>query len=551
MISYHRTPRPPSPLPSPTPPSSRLDRAAALVVILGAAAAVLAVLPYRGFDLDRFFVPKELVLHLTAALSALLVLERLPRAAFGVVDLLLGGWLALGLASALLAENHWVAARALGISASGAALFWTTRTLARAGLGRRLLAGLSVAVVLGALTGLAQAYGLVTDAVSEYLSLARAPGGTFGNRNFMAHLCAIGTPALVHLALSTRRRTGALLAVLGLAAVAAAVVLSRSRAAWVALALAGGVLALGALWRWRVMGPSVVRRVAMLGGAVAAGVVGALLLPNALEWRSDSPYLESMAGVVNYRSGSGRGRLIQYETSFALATRHPVLGVGPGNWAVEYPRVARPSDPSFASDGTTANPWPSSDWAAHVSERGFPALLLLVAAFGGMLAIALLRLRGARRPEEATAALALAGTVLITSLVGAFDAVLLLAAPSLVAWSLLGTLGAATAPQARWAPALDPARRRVATVAVAAVGLLLVLRSASQVAGMAIRESGRGWRTLDRAALADPGSYRLRLQAAEAAIARGDCRRARRHAEAARDLLPAAPAPKRVLRRCR
>ena len=47
------------------PPSSisppRADRVALLLVQAGAIAVVLASLPYKAFDLDRYFVPKELV----------------------------------------------------------------------------------------------------------------------------------------------------------------------------------------------------------------------------------------------------------------------------------------------------------------------------------------------------------------------------------------------------------------------------------------------------------------------------------------------------------
>lgn len=525
---------------------SRLDRAAALVIIVGAIGVVLMALPYKSFDLDRFFVPKELVLHVTAMVAALLVLGRLPRAAFGVVDLLLGAFLLLSLASAALAENWWLAARGLVITVSGVTLFWVARTLARAGLGRRLVAGVSVAVVAGALTALAQAYGVASDLAS----MSRAPGGTFGNRNFMAHLCAIGTPALVYLTLTTRRRSGALLACVGLAIVAAAVVLSRSRAAWLALLLAGGLLALGTLWRWRVVGAQAGRRAVALVVIVAGSVAGALLLPNALEWKSDSPYLESVTGVVNYRSGSGRGRLIQYRNTLSLAMREPVVGVGPGNWAVEYPRVASPGDPSLNDEGMTANPWPSSDWAAFMAERGFIAVALVAASLLGTLLVAALRLRGAREPQEALEALALAGTVITTIVVGCFDAVLLLAVPSLVSWSLLGALAASVGPKARWTPDLDGGRRRVAMVALATVGTLSSLRAASQIGGMAIAESGRSWRVAERAALVDPGSYRLRMRAADAAAARGDCRRAIGHARAAREMFPTAPAPRRLIRRC-
>src|SRR4051812_35357609 len=57
------------------PPGSQLaptraDRAALLALQFGALAVVLASVPYKAFDLDRYFVPKELVLHLCAATAA-------------------------------------------------------------------------------------------------------------------------------------------------------------------------------------------------------------------------------------------------------------------------------------------------------------------------------------------------------------------------------------------------------------------------------------------------------------------------------------------------
>ena len=137
---------------------------------------------------------------------------------------------ALRAVSALFATNGWLAFRALGVSLAGATLFWCARTLARAG--REPAAADRVwplAIVLGALTGLAQAYGLIDTSLA---SLSRAPGGTFGNRNFMAHLVAIGLPLLLYLALEARSRARFALGAAGVALAAAALVLSRSRAAW-------------------------------------------------------------------------------------------------------------------------------------------------------------------------------------------------------------------------------------------------------------------------------------------------------------------------------
>src|SRR5437667_269365 len=83
-----------------------------------------------------------------------------------------------------------------------------TAAVRRAGLVRPLVAALAFAVVAGAATCLLQAYGVP----SEAFSLNRAPGGTFGNRNFVAHLAAIGTPALILIAMTARQASGSLAA---------------------------------------------------------------------------------------------------------------------------------------------------------------------------------------------------------------------------------------------------------------------------------------------------------------------------------------------------
>ena len=108
----------------------------------GALACVLAVLPYRSFDLDRFFAPKELALH-AAALAAGLRRARASarRMSLTRADLALVAWLVLSAASALFATNHWLAYRALAVSVSGAVIFWSARAAASARVGRALVAG--------------------------------------------------------------------------------------------------------------------------------------------------------------------------------------------------------------------------------------------------------------------------------------------------------------------------------------------------------------------------------------------------------------------------
>ena len=521
------------------------ERMALRVLQVGAIAVVLAAAPYKAFDLDRFFVPKELILHATALVATVLCLLRARRIGLGRVDQLLGLFLVLGVLSALFATNWWLAGRAVAVSLSGAACFWSARAVSRAGLTRPLLAALALAGIVGAVTALLQAYGVRT----EYVSLNRAPGGTFGNRNFMAHLSVITLPTLVLVATTAPTRRAFYWWAAGLALVAGALILSRSRAAWLALSVGAVVLLpLVALALRRGRGSLRLGRLLALPLAAAAGAGVALVMPNTLDWRSDSPYMDTAKSVVNYKEGSGAGRLVQYGNSLRMSVRHPLLGVGPGNWAVDYPRFAAKDDPSLSDDGMTSNPWPSSDWMTFVSERGLASFVLLGLAMIALLADGLRAVREGRTPEERLTACTLLGTLAILVVVGTFDAVLLLPVPALVAWTLLGALAAPT--RERKVVQLSLPLRALAIAAVIAVGGLAVARSASQLSAMSIFSATSRVTQLEEASALDPGSYRIHVRLAEAYAQRGSCRRVLAHANAAHELFPNAPQPKRLRAAC-
>ncbi len=424
------------------------ERATLRVLQAGALAVVLVAVTDHAFELDRFFVPKELTLHLTALIGGVLAAALFRRVTLTWVDLLLAGFLALGLLSTLRAVDGTAAVRAITISASGIAVFWIARSVREAGLARPLISALAFAVVIGSALALVQAYGFRTD----FFSVNRAPGGTLGNRNFVAHMAAFGLPLVIHASLRAWRTAGYLIGGLGVPLVLATLVLTRSRAGWLAFAAVMVIMAAGMLLSrpLRRHGPTW-GRLAGIVLLMAAGLAAALLLPNSLRWRSDNPYMESVTGIANYQEGSGRGRLVQYERSMRMAVDRPLLGVGPGNWSAVYPAYAAPGDPSLsrANPGRTANPWPSSDWVAFIAERGFPAAALLAFAWIGLMASALRRLVGARDEEEGLAALALLATLVATLVAGLFDAVLLLALPTLLVWAAVGAL---------WSPGVVPER---------------------------------------------------------------------------------------------
>jgi hypothetical protein len=521
------------------------DRFAGAILGLCLIAVVVVALPYKPFELDRYFVPKELVLHAGALILVVAVMFRSRTFDVDLADRLIAIFLVLSAVSALFATNHWAAQRALAVSVSSAIVFWSARRLG-VEMRRPLMIAASIATVCAAASALAQAYGLDT----EYFTLARAPGGTLGNRNFMAHIAAIGLSAIAWSTVTARRSMGALIGSLGAGVVAAALVLSRSRAAWLAAAVSAAVLILPVMvsrkyWdRQRVGG-----RFARLALAMVIGALIAVALPNRLNWNSESPYLDSARGVVDFRKGSGRGRVAQYRNTLRMAVSHPVLGVGPGNWPVGYVRFAPSNDKSLADDGMTANPWPSSDWAAFASERGFLAALALLGALSAIFFGAFRGWSTLTDGDAVLARLALIGTLAAAMVVSAFDASLLLAAPAMLVWTILGTTAGSRKGAREFT--VSPRARAIALLVTALFAAAAVARSTAQT--IAMESVGRGGRTAGWVAAAawDPGSYRINVRVAELYTRRGRCATARGYARRAAALFPNAPAPQRILRRCR
>ncbi len=519
-------------------------RAARRILQIGGLLVVLAVIRGPLFDLDRFLVPKELVLHL-AAFGALVITLRLVRGlSFGVVDCLLIAFALVSSVSALAAPNGWLAFRAVGLTWAGLACFWSGRAVAEAGIGRPLIAALATATVVGSAIALLQAY----DLAVPLLASSRMPGGSFGNRNFMAHIAAIGLPLILYLTLTSRSRVGASAGALGAAISAAALLLSRTRAAWVAVAVGLAFLAVEGVWvkgLWRERATR--GRLAILLAAASAGVVVALLLPNGLQWKSDTPYFDSLVGVANFRDGSGRGRLVQWKNTLRMARDHAAIGVGPGNWQVYYPLYTTPGDPAFdRGDPIPTNPWPSSDWMALLAERGLVASALLVAALGGLIVVGWKRSRQHGAGPEGLAGLAMVSVLIVTVVTAGFDAVLLLAAPTFIMWTAVGALR----PTPRRLVTLPEGAARGLMWGAGAIGLLFAARSALTALAILVAGTGSSRTALVWASRLDPGDYRLHMLLARKPGREGACAAVREHATDAHDLFPYHDAPSRALRVC-
>ena len=530
-----------SPDPPGSPPGRRIGPAI-LGAALGLGAVLISLVATRSafFDLDRYQVPKELVLHSTALVGLAVLLPGWRRIRFTTVDLLLLLALLWTWAATLLATNPWIAGRAAGIATSAFVVYLMGRRITGTPAARIAIAGMVAAVAVAALIGAAEAFGFD----HPVFAAERVPGGTFGNRNFLAHFVAIGLPLVLVLTTASRRWWARAPGLVIAGLLIGLIVLTRSRAAWLASATAGGIMLLAA-WRagpWRASLAPTGRAALVL--AITVGIAAALLLPNQLEWKSDSPYTDTVSGLVDYRSGSGQGRLVQWRNSLEMIPGDPVFGVGPGNWFVHYPRVTEPGDPAFAGyDAVPTNPWPSSDWVAFLTEIGVAGTLWVLLA-GAAIWLTSWRRTRSEDPAEAGRALMLLGLITAALVTGGFDAVLHLAAPAFLVASATGLLLPLTkAVVERELSAL--ARRGLVTLALL-VGLVLVLQSTGQQLALRATRDDRGRAAVQEALRFDPLNFRLHLRLAQGA----SCRVRLPHAERARALLPYHEYPRRVLREC-
>src|SRR6185437_2608381 len=152
---------------------------------------------------------------------------------------------------------------------------------------------------------------------------------------------------------------------------------------------------------------------------------------------------------------------------------------------------------------------------------------------------------GGRDAERTLTAIALIGTLIATAVVGAFDAVLLIAVPTFFVWTLAGAL----VPPPTGGRTIETGVRWLVPL-VAVLGIVAVGRAALQFAAMSVYSGSTRTAAVDRAATLDPGSYRILTRAAALHLARGDCARARPPAHAAHALYPTAAEPRRQIADC-
>lgn len=542
-----------------------------VVLIVGVIMTSLAFMNAPEIGIDQFRLPKELGALLTAAgVASLATFRRTLRADLPtVVMVLCVGWAVVSIA--FVAENKWAGWRLLSVYWSATLIYWavTQRALDR----RESMLLLSAVVAVGVAASVATLLEY-SGLWSGRSLLYRAPSGVFGNRNHAAHFIAVTLPAtLALLGISgseglPRARSwrwvvtrGAVYA--SVSACAAALVVTRARAAWLAMALAVAVLVGVMLLPRLAAAASVVHSKASdqrhgwrrhAGGwclAMSTGLLLGALLPTPLEWSSERPLAETAANLTNYRTGSGQGRLIQYAATLRMAAAHPVMGVGLGNWTIHYLRYAAPNDPSVDWDTEALAPTdrlPLSDWVGILAEAGFTAGVML---FGIAFVFAATgwRLLSTRRSEaDQASGVALLMLLAIIGVLGTLDAVVQNAAPSAIAAVLLATLARRAVPGRSFR--LGRPVRVVLLLIVATPSLCLVYLTFRHIRSVAQYGTFTDAPALQRAVAIDPTDYTAQALLAHHYVTTGNCKAASSYIRAARALRPGTPFVERLQTRC-
>jgi O-antigen ligase len=266
----------------------------------------------------------------------------------------------------------------------------------RADLIERLMRWSGFVVALWVLDALAQAaFGVSLGGLAGSDRLS----GVFGDDNLkLGPVLAVLSPFVLALAHARYGLAGFALAAL---AVAAAVALAGSRAAWVVLVV------VYAVWAWRLT-----RSLWRFAAVVAAGI-GVIALIGTLLYQADERFAarvdRTAAGVSFDRAALDHalaGRVPIWETSARMIAAHPVNGVGVRGFRHAYPEYAAPGDRWVRPETGTGALHPHQLVLEVLAETGLLGLVGWI--IGIVLAVAAWRRAGAAaRARAAPAGLAL------------------------------------------------------------------------------------------------------------------------------------------------
>lgn len=286
---------------------------------------------------------------------------------------MLGVFLGIYALAGLLGEHRGTAAREVANLASLLLLLLAATDLIRRKPRRVDALVRVIAVVAGITGGLAvlETVGLLPARFPDAGHLNRAALG-FGQPNGLGMFLAISLPFVVHLRRLATTSVGRLGAAVAIAATVAGLLGTFSRGSWLSVLAGAVVLPLAGGWRFTLR--------VWLGALIAALVA---------DEAGNGVIRETALGLFNDWSIAQRAALML--AGLEMFLQDPVLGVGPGGFALELDRIG-----ARVPDLWDLKPTPHNAYIQMAAEAGVAGLAAFVALLGMLLARAL---RLARSPS--------------------------------------------------------------------------------------------------------------------------------------------------------
>ncbi len=347
--------------------------------------------------------------------------------------------------------------------------------------------------------------GLVLAAIGVYQRLSELPVvSTEGNSNYSGALAGMLFPVLAAEAAAGRRRW---LCGLSAAALLALLILSESRGGWLGAVAGTGVAAGALLWK-------------RSPGARTAGIAIVCLVVIPVALQAQTQLSQARSGGVTYRIEAWKGALRM------LAAR-PILGAGPGNFAVEYPlyrsEVEFRASHVYAPAGAFKEAEDAhSIWAQAAAETGALGLLALLLVVYVAARLWRYHVKAAVEPEAIALLAGLGGGAAAFLVAGLFNTLTLHVSHALLFWAFLGMIErvGGTEGRGRSGPALPLAASLAGLFGTFLAGSLAV-SDREFTAGMSQRDPAVRATRLERAAQAHPAPWRARHELARALAALG------------------------------
>ena len=202
-------------------------------------------------------------------------------------------------------------------------------------------------------------------------------------------LIMVMTIPLVLLILQTSKKTGRYVAIAGLALIAATIVKSSSRGAFIGGSCVGIALLVF------LPGISIAKRV----GSVAAIIVAMSVFAPQGYWTTMSNFVSNPTTDYNWTDPQGRRQIAKRGITYML--HYPVFGIGINNFAMAEGTISEYAQAMSTTDVGVKWSAPHNSWVEAGAETGIPGLLVWAALVVGS-AGSLLRLRKKMPAEWAT-----------------------------------------------------------------------------------------------------------------------------------------------------